>query len=73
MVVSYYSAPAPAQARGMKDMGVVYAPAAQFAGRAEKPGEWLEYSPLLTIVTLRTRIRVLAREVATAGVGYCSI
>ena len=39
MVVSYYSAPAPAQARGMTDMGVAYAPAAQFVGRAEKPGE----------------------------------
>ena len=27
-----------------------HAGAEQFVGRAEKPGEWLEYSPLLTIV-----------------------
>src|SRR5687767_3413695 len=38
MLVSYYSAPAPAQARSMEEMGVTYAPAAQQAGRAEKPG-----------------------------------
>ena len=69
MVVSYYSAPAPAQARGMKDMGVDYAPAAQFVGRAEKPGEWLEYSPLLTVVICVLGFGYLAREVATAGVG----
>src|SRR5688572_25121718 len=50
MLVSYYSAPAPAQARGMAEMGVTYTPATQDVGRVERPGEWLEYSPFLTIV-----------------------
>jgi short-chain fatty acids transporter len=69
MLVSYYSAPAPAQARGMKDMGVDYEPAAPFVGRPEKPGEWLEYSPLLTIVICVLGFGYLAREVATSGAG----
>ncbi len=67
MIVSYYSAPAPAQARGMRDMGVDYAPATQVVGRAEKPGEWLEYNPLLTVVVCALGFGYLAREVATAG------
>jgi short-chain fatty acids transporter len=67
MLVSYYSAPAPSQARGMQDMGVTYAPATQAVGRAEKPGEWLEYSPLLTVVVCALGFGYLAREVATTG------
>src|SRR6186997_861999 len=67
MLVSYYSAPAPAQARGMKDMGVDYTPATPAVGRAEKPGEWLEYNPLLTVVVCALGFGYLAREVATAG------
>ena len=67
MIVSYYSAPAPAQARSMEDMGVAYARAAQSSERAEKPGEWLEYSPLMTIVICALGFGYLAREVATFG------
>ncbi len=69
MAVAYYSAPPPAQARGMAEMGVVYAPAGQDAGRVEKPGEWLEYSPLLTIVICTLGFGYLAREVMTLGPG----
>ena len=50
MAVCYYSAPPDADARGMAEMGVTYQPATQDVGSAETPGEWLEYSPLLTIV-----------------------
>src|SRR6186713_2677691 len=67
MLVSYYSAPAPAQARGMKDMGVDYTPATPVVGRAEKPGEWLEYNPLLTVIVCALGFGYLAREVATSG------
>jgi short-chain fatty acids transporter len=69
MFVSFYSAPTPAQARGMKDMGVTYEPAAPQAGRAEKPGEWLEYSPVLTVIVCALGFGYLAREVATSGAG----
>src|SRR5512134_477598 len=49
MAVAYYSAPGDKHARTMTDMGVTYAPATNDIGRQEKPGEWLEHSPLLTI------------------------
>jgi short-chain fatty acids transporter len=67
MAVSYFSAPPPAQARGMAEMGVTYRPATQEVGRVEKPGEWLEYSPLLTLVICALGFGYLAREVATLG------
>jgi short-chain fatty acids transporter len=69
MAVSYYSAPPPSQARGMAEMGVAYQPATQDVGGIEKPGEWLEYSPLLTIVVCTLGFGYLAREVATLGPG----
>jgi short-chain fatty acids transporter len=67
MLVSYYSAPAPAQAKSMEEMGVTYAPATQPAGRREKPGEWLEYSPLMTIVICTLGFGYLASRVAADG------
>src|SRR5688572_11126454 len=67
MAISYYSAPPPPQARGMEEMGVTYAPVASDAGRPQKPGEWLEYSPLLTLVICALGFGFLAREVMTTG------
>ena len=67
MWVAYYSAPDAAEARGMEEMGVTYSPVAQNVGRVAKPGEWLEYSPLLTIVICTLGFGYLARQVATLG------
>ena len=69
MAVAYYSAPSAAHAKSMGDMGVTYAPATTDLGRRMTPGEWLEYSPLLTVVICVLGFGYLAREVATAGVG----
>ena len=69
MAVSYYSAPPASHARGMEELGVSYAAATRDVGRVEKPGEWLEYSPLLTIVICALGFGYLAREVATLGAG----
>jgi len=67
MGVAYYSAPGEADARGMKEMGVDYQPATQTIGRRETPGEWLEYSPLLTIIICTLGFLYLAREVVNNG------
>src|SRR5688572_18909329 len=67
MAISYYSAPAAAEARSMADMGVEYAPVTRDVSRREKPGEWLEYSPLLTIVVGGLGLAYLASEVAANG------
>jgi short-chain fatty acids transporter len=67
VIIAYYSAPDAAQARSMSQMGVMYTPAVPAPTRPEKPGEWLEYSPLLTLLFAGLGLVYLAREVATAG------
>jgi short-chain fatty acids transporter len=67
MAVSFYSAPGQAHAKSMADMGVNYAPATADIGRRTTPGEWLEYSPLLTIVVCVLGFGYLAREVMANG------
>jgi len=67
MAIAYFSAPPPSQARSMADMGVTYAPAVRDTTTRQTPGEWLEYSPLLTLIVCALGFGYLAREVATAG------
>ena len=67
MAVAYYSAPSQAHAKSMADMGVSYAPATTDLGRRATPGEWLEYSPLLTIVVCMLGFGYLLREVIASG------
>jgi short-chain fatty acids transporter len=69
MTIAYYSAPAPAQARSMADMGVAYQPPAMDIGTPATPGEWLEYSPVLSMVISLFGAAYLVREVAVAGPG----
>jgi short-chain fatty acids transporter len=67
MAISYYSAPNAAHAKSMGDMGVSYAAATNDIGKRTTPGEWLEYSPLLTIVVTILGGGFLVREVMTSG------
>ena len=67
MAISYYSAPPLRFARSMEDMGVQYEPLRTRTGKPEKPGEWLEYSPLLTVFASVLGIAYLLREVVAKG------
>jgi short-chain fatty acids transporter len=69
MAVSFYSSPSESRAHTMKDMGVTYAPASGDIGKRERPGEWLEYSPLLTIVACVLGFGYLALEIRDKGAG----
>jgi short-chain fatty acids transporter len=69
MAVAFYSAPGEGQARSMKQMGVDYAPATHSIGKREKPGEWLEYSPLLTIVACVLGFGYFVLEIRAKGPG----
>lgn len=69
MAVAFYSAPGEGQARSMKQMGVEYAPATNDIGKRERPGEWLEYSPLLTIVACVLGFGYFVLEIGAKGVG----
>jgi short-chain fatty acids transporter len=48
--VAYWSAPAPENARTAESYGLKYEPIQSSLSPRTKPGEWLEYSPLLTMV-----------------------
>jgi len=48
--VAYLSAPAPENVRTAESYGVQFEPVSQSLEPRTKPGEWLEYSPLLTIL-----------------------
>ncbi len=67
MALAYYSAPEKGQARSMEDMGVTYTPATPRVGRPQKAGEWLEYSPLLTVLISGLGILYLISEVSANG------
>ena len=67
MGISYFSTPSEARARGMSEMGVSYAPATHDIGEKERPGEWLEHSPLVTVIVCGLGFGFLVREVAGSG------
>ena len=67
MAIAYYSAPPARDAKDMHAMGISYESAVPTVDRRATPGEWLEYSPLLTVVLCGLGFVYLAREVATNG------
>jgi short-chain fatty acids transporter len=50
VVIAYFSAPSAEKARTAEDCGVVYESLERKLDPRSKPGEWLEYSPLLTVL-----------------------
>ncbi len=67
MLISFYSHPTAAYARDMQSMGVSYEPVAVANAKRERPGDWLEYSPLLTLIISFFGITYLVREVGEKG------
>jgi len=67
MLIAFHSAPQADQARSMEQMGVQYEAIAPRIGVAQKPGEWLEYSPFLTILVSLFGAAFLVREVTSKG------
>ena len=67
IVIAYRSAPESGEARGMEEMGVPYEAPALESGGVTKPGDWLEHSPLLTVVVCGMGAAYLAGEVAVKG------
>jgi short-chain fatty acids transporter len=50
VTVGYFSAPSPENARTAESFGLQFNPPTEAREHHTKPGEWLEYSPLLTIL-----------------------
>ena len=49
VAVAYFSAPSPGNAKTADDFGIEYESVDRPLEKRTKPGEWLEYSPLLTV------------------------
>jgi short-chain fatty acids transporter len=67
MAIAFYSHPADGYARDIEAMGAKYEPVIVPAGGPEKPGEWLEYSPVLTILICFFGFAYMVREVGDKG------
>src|SRR5262249_36909941 len=67
MAIAFYSHPELEQARGMEAMGAEYDPVSQPIGKPEKPGEWLEYSPILTVLICSFGLAYMVREIGSKG------
>ncbi len=52
VLVAYFSAPSEANARTAESMGIRYEPLYAELEPRTKPGEWLEYSPIVTIAVV---------------------
>jgi short-chain fatty acids transporter len=69
VAIAYFSAPAADQARSMGDMGVTpERHAAKEADKPQRPGEWLEFSPLPTLVIVVLGAGYLVREISDKGI-----
>jgi short-chain fatty acids transporter len=67
MAIAYYSTPDERDARNIQDMGVVVADTTAPAAPPTRPGEWVEHSPLLTLLVASFGGWFLYGEVAANG------
>ncbi len=52
MLIAYFSTPSPARAKTAEAFGLKFEPIDMTIEQRQKPGEWLEYSPILTILVV---------------------
>lgn len=68
VVIAYLSAPAPAQSVTAASLGLSLTENKQADTGPKRPGDWLEYSPLLTLVLVGISVLWFAREFQTRSV-----
>lgn len=69
LIVAYFYTPMPAQARTMENLGIAYEPL-QFGktpADLRTPGEWLEHSPLLTLLFFALSTTYLMMTLRSGG------
>src|SRR5262249_17353919 len=64
LVVAYFSAPSEARTVTAQDMAINLQPAAEPKVEARRPGEWLEYNPLVALLLVALGFGWLAQEFA---------
>ncbi len=68
VVIAWLSAPSAANAVTAEHLGADIGRASHEVAKPDKPAEWLEYSPLLTLVLVALSVLWFAREFATQSV-----
>ena len=69
VIIAYWSAPQPQHAKTVKDFGVVFESVNVELEPRTKPGEWLEYSPVLNILVSLLLFVYLANVFMTSPMG----
>src|SRR6204780_5678143 len=69
VLIAYLSTPSPENARTAESYGIQYAPIRSSLEPKSKPGEWLEYSPLLTVLVAALLCYYLADVFRTSPQG----
>jgi short-chain fatty acids transporter len=69
VLIAYFSAPNPSRAKTAKDYGLSFDELDMSVEPRQKPGEWLEYSPLLICVVAAILIYYLADVFMTSPTG----
>ena len=67
LVIAYLSAPAEAQSHTARDLDIDTSNESDALPPRERPGEWLEYSPILTVLIVALGIGWLWNEFSTKG------
>ncbi|HEX8926274.1 MAG TPA: TIGR00366 family protein [Terriglobales bacterium] len=67
--IAYASAPPPERAKTAEDYGIDYSSGERKLEPRTRPGEWLEYSPLLTLIVVALLIWYLAQFFKSAPTG----
>ena len=65
LAIAYWSAPSEAQSRTARELGIDVSAESDVLPARERPGEWLEYSPMLTVLIAALGIGWLWNEFST--------
>ena len=69
VLIAYLSAPSPESARTAESYNIKWEPMHEELEPRRKPGEWLEYSPLLTIIVAGLLVWYIVHELRTSPQG----
>jgi short-chain fatty acids transporter len=68
VAIAYFSCPSPEDARTQEDLGIEYRPLEVTVPARTRPGEWLEYAPVLCILVVLLGVPVVIEAIKAKGV-----
>lgn len=68
VAIAYFSCPPPEQARTQEDLGIEYRPLEITVPERTRPGEWLDYVPVLSILVVLLGVPAVVESIRAKGV-----